>query len=169
VMSFGWEKGRKGTGLTNGAAPRFTIDGVQFSESRIDQYLTLGTEEEWTLYNYTSIAHPFHIHVNPFQVTEIFTPPNAKAKTPATTYAPTSNFVWQDVVAIPPAETDANGQLILNAKGFATNPGRVVIRQKYADFAGTFVLHCHILAHEDRGMMQLVQIVDPKSIMVHHH
>lgn len=169
VMSFGWEKGRTAAGLTNGLAPRFTIDGVQFSENRIDQYLTLGTEEEWTLYNYTSIAHPFHIHVNPFQVTEIFTPPNARAKTAASTYAPKDNFAWQDVVGIPPAETDVNGKLILNDKGFATNPGRVVIRQRYADFAGTFVLHCHILAHEDRGMMQLVQIVDPKSIMVHHH
>jgi hypothetical protein len=35
----------------------------------------------------------------------------------------------------------------------------VRIRQTFVDFTGTFVLHCHILAHEDRGMMQLVRVV----------
>ena len=29
-------------------------------------------------------------------------------------------------------------------------------------YRGQYVIHCHILAHEDRGMMQLVQIADPK-------
>jgi FtsP/CotA-like multicopper oxidase with cupredoxin domain len=64
-------------------------------------------------------------------------------------YTPADNFIWQDVIAIPPAKIDGT-QII---------PGRVTIRQKYPDFTGTFVLHCHILAHEDRGMMQLVRIV----------
>jgi FtsP/CotA-like multicopper oxidase with cupredoxin domain len=58
--------------------------------------------------------------------------------------------VWQDVIAIPPANIKPDGTIV---------PGRVVIRQAYRDFTGTFVLHCHILAHEDRGMMQLVRIV----------
>ena len=30
-------------------------------------------------------------------------------------------------------------------------------------FAGTYVLHCHILAHEDRGMMQLVRVMPPNA------
>ena len=51
---------------------------------------------------------------------------------------------------------DSSGEKI---DGTQIIPGRVVIRQKYLDFTGTFVLHCHILAHEDRGMMQLVRIV----------
>ena len=41
-------------------------------------------------------------------------------------------------------------------------PARVTIRQTYLDFIGTYVLHCHILAHEDRGMMQLVRVVPAK-------
>jgi FtsP/CotA-like multicopper oxidase with cupredoxin domain len=60
------------------------------------------------------------------------------------------NFIWQDVIAIPPALINKDGSIM---------PGRVVIRQTYKDFVGTFVLHCHILAHEDRGMMQLVRVV----------
>ena len=39
--------------------------------------------------------------------------------------------------------------------------GRVRIRTRYTDFDGQFVLHCHILFHEDHGMMQVVRIVDP--------
>ena len=70
-------------------------------------------------------------------------------------YAPPNNFVWQDTIAIPPAKISTN------AAGQITNvtPGRVTIRQTYLDFTGTYVLHCHILAHEDRGMMQLVRVV----------
>ncbi|MCZ6556623.1 MAG: multicopper oxidase domain-containing protein, partial [SAR324 cluster bacterium] len=38
-----------------------------------------------------------------------------------------------------------------------------VIRQDYLDYTGAYVFHCHILAHEDRGMMQNVQTVCPKT------
>ncbi len=41
----------------------------------------------------------------------------------------------------------------------APNGGSVTIRQRYRDFTGKFVFHCHILGHEDGGMMSLVQIV----------
>jgi hypothetical protein len=34
------------------------------------------------------------------------------------------------------------------------------IRHQFVDFTGTYVLHCHILAHEDRGMMQLFRVVE---------
>lgn len=40
-----------------------------------------------------------------------------------------------------------------------TIPGYFTMRSRFADFTGQFVLRCHILIHEDRGMMQLVQIV----------
>jgi L-ascorbate oxidase len=103
--------------------------------------------QEWVLENYTTvIAHPFHIHVNPFQIIGIFSPTQTQNKS----FTPSREFIWQDVIAIPPADIGADGTI---------TPGRVVIRQAYPDFAGTFVLHCHILAHEDRGMMQLVRIV----------
>jgi len=38
---------------------------------------------------------------------------------------------------------------------------RVVIRQRFEDYTGAFVLHCHFLGHEDRGMMLMVQAVCP--------
>ena len=50
----------------------------------------------------------------------------------------------QDVVALPPGTPD--------------KPSRVVIEMPYTDYAGKFVLHCHILDHEDAGMMSLVDL-----------
>ena len=41
--------------------------------------------------------------------------------------------------------------------------GYVRLRQLPIDFTGEFVLHCHILGHEDRGMMQNVQVVCPEG------
>jgi FtsP/CotA-like multicopper oxidase with cupredoxin domain len=47
-------------------------------------------------------------------------------------------------------------------------PGYFKMRTHFADFAGKFVNHCHILAHEDRGMMQLIEVVDNKTQVIHH-
>ncbi|MFL5807355.1 MAG: multicopper oxidase domain-containing protein [Roseiflexaceae bacterium] len=46
----------------------------------------------------------------------------------------------------------------LDANGQAANPGFVTLRQRFPEITGKFVLHCHILGHEDRGMMQVVQV-----------
>ncbi len=48
---------------------------------------------------------------------------------------------WADSIAIPPGKT-------------------ITIRIPFADYAGTFVLHCHVLVHEDHGMMAIVKVVD---------
>jgi FtsP/CotA-like multicopper oxidase with cupredoxin domain len=95
--------------------------------------MPLAAVQDWLVTNTTGIAHPFHIHINPFQIVEI---KDGTGKV----YTPDANRIWQDVVAIPPG-------------------GSVQIRHRFADFTGTYVLHCHILAHEDRGMMQLVRVV----------
>ncbi|HLL76662.1 MAG TPA: multicopper oxidase domain-containing protein [Pyrinomonadaceae bacterium] len=102
---------------------------------------------DWILENHTTVAHPFHIHINPFQVIRIDTPTGPDKYS---TYAPADNYIWQDVIAIPKANITSDGKI---------TPGRITFRQTYQDFVGTFVLHCHVLAHEDRGMMQLVRIV----------
>ena len=41
--------------------------------------------------------------------------------------------------------------------------GAIVIRQKFEDYTGAYVLHCHFLGHEDRGMMLGVQVVCPDN------
>jgi hypothetical protein len=79
--------------------------------------------------------HPFHIHVNPCWVTRIEAPDE---------HGHLHNVLdeprWMDTVAIP-------------------RGGRVVFRSRFADYVGQWVNHCHILMHEDHGMMQAVAAV----------
>ena len=148
-LDFGWESKRVNPGFSDkGQAPQFAINGKQFSGKEYDQTVILNAVEEWELTNSTiTIAHPFHIHVNPFQVVEIYDPNFPTNKL----YKPDKSFVWQDVIAIPPS--------ILDTDGMVLDRGYVKIRHRFVDFTGSYVLHCHMLAHEDRGMMQLVRVV----------
>ena len=60
--------------------PTHTIDGELFHDE-IKQHMRLDTVEEWKVVNKAvGIAHPFHIHINPFQVVEVFDPNSTKAK-----------------------------------------------------------------------------------------
>ena len=127
-----------GVGKTNNLPPYHLIDGKKF-DSTIAQCVKLGAIEEWTIYNEGGPAHPFHIHVNPFQVIEFFDP--NKSATPIDL---SKDPVWWDTFPLP----TANG----------TTPGHIKMRTRFFDYAGLYVLHCHILAHEDRGMMQLVEV-----------
>ncbi len=81
------------------------------------------------------VDHPFHMHQNPYWVMRVEVPDE------------NGNLVnildkprWQDVVWVP------------------RNGGRVVFRSRFADYVGVLVNHCHILLHEDHGMMQAVEI-----------
>ena len=159
------------------------VDGKKFSEV-IAQSMARHTAEEWKVSNGTSdIAHPFHIHINPFQVVEVFAPndpiyvfdkpaagkcyvdpKDPKTWKPCDLAAVKPPFVWWDVFAIPTANT-SNG---------VTIPGYFKMRSRFEDYSGTFVLHCHILAHEDRGMMQLIEVMpkgqtEPGKFMLEHH
>jgi FtsP/CotA-like multicopper oxidase with cupredoxin domain len=49
----------------------FLIDGKPFDPDRDDQIVELGAVEEWTVVNDSPLIHPFHIHVNPFQLTHV--------------------------------------------------------------------------------------------------
>ena len=130
--------------------PQFYIDNKKFEEGVIDQVMLLGQAEDWTVKNtsLTGVTHPFHIHVNPFQVIEIFDPATMDA--PEVLEYPE----WHDTMQIPAA--------------IGTTAGYIKIRSRFVDFPGKFVLHCHILGHEDRGMMQLIEVVDNKTVVKHH-
>ena len=70
--------------------------------------------------------------------------------------------IWWDVFPIPSGlgATDQGGNPINGPDGKQIiAAGYFKMRSRFVDFAGTYVLHCHILAHEDRGMMTVVQVV----------
>jgi FtsP/CotA-like multicopper oxidase with cupredoxin domain len=135
----------------NGGNSQFQINGEVFPNPQISQP-RLNDVEEWTLINNSKVPHPFHYHVNDIQVMSMFVPSNTKNTGMVTVTTPQQWY--QDVVLVPAAQVDSNGNVIA--------PGRVVIRIKNLDFTGSFVYHCHILAHEDRGMMSL-NTVQPET------
>lgn len=106
---------------------QFMIDGKEFDHTRVDRTMTLNGVQEWTLSSKNG-SHPFHIHVNPFQVVKI----NGKPVDP----------VWRDTILVR-----------------SNPPVTVTMRTRYEVFTGKYVLHCHNLVHEDRGMMQLIEIL----------
>jgi len=60
--------------------------------------------------------------------------------------------IWKDTLWIKSLLPD-------DPKGIYT----IKIRTRYERYIGEFVLHCHILDHEDQGMMQNVRIALPGS------
>jgi FtsP/CotA-like multicopper oxidase with cupredoxin domain len=123
-------------GHSNTLAPvQFYLDGKVFDIDRIDQNVVAGTVEEWTLVNLDVFQHPFHIHVNPFQIV-------------AMNGQPVYDRTWWDTFALP-------------------SKGSVTIRTYFRpDITGKTVYHCHILPHEDNGMMANVMIHPPGTPLV---
>ena len=126
--------------------PQFFINGQQFPSNTVFQP-RLNTVEEWTLINLTSDIHPFHIHINDFQIIELVNPNN-----PSVNITSPQMADW-DTFEVPQALTDSNGVVILDANGNVAFPGKLVIRTYFEQFTGSYVYHCHRLQHEDFGMM----------------
>lgn len=98
----------------------------------IIQNVILGDVEEWTIFNYNSVAHSFHIHVNPMFITKINGEP--------------MNPYWCDTVSLP-------------AGGTPEKPTSVTFRMRFKDFVGPYILHSQMLQYSDLGMVQRVTVV----------
>lgn len=104
----------------------YTLNGQTYDEFIVQPGpAVVGTAEEWVLVNATGEGHPFHIHTNSFEVIGLPFDPN---------YHRLHDTIW-----IPP--------------GVNNVPTTITIRMRFVAFAGKEVYHCHILAHEDQGMM----------------
>ena len=226
------DKEVKGTKIltfrSNASAPmvQHMIDGKLF-DGDVGAVVLLNQAEEWKVVNETFggriVSHPFHIHINPFQIVEVFSPNdplidpktgkppvNPKTGKPyidpqtnkvATKYAFHRNnlapgqcyldpddasswkpcgppkmkkdLIWWDVFPIPsgyaPTTDAANKVALKNKKGEPVRvPGYFKMRSRFVDYTGFYVLHCHILAHEDRGMMTIVEVAPSRTPYSHH-
>ncbi len=102
------------------------------SARRITQMVALNSVEEWTVFSMNNIRHPFHIHVNPIYVVAV----NGKKLLEP---------YWADTVALPHG-------------GSVTQPTSITFRTRFLHYTGPYVMHCHMLSHEDLGMMQGVTV-----------
>ena len=116
--------------------------------SRIDRKANIGDVQEWRLTS-SAASHPFHIHVNPFQVVSVLDPTGRPATDPnAPGFDPDYAGVlgqWKDTL-------------------FVKKDYKIVVRTRYERYIGEYVLHCHILDHEDQGMMANVAIGIPDGL-----
>jgi FtsP/CotA-like multicopper oxidase with cupredoxin domain len=108
---------------------QFLVNMGKFNANEMNFTMLTGTAEEWTISSDEIQDHPFHIHVNPIQVTKI----NGQALNPPR---------WCDTINVPTGQS-------------------VTIRHRFGPYTGVSVFHCHILTHEDHGMMALIELVDP--------
>jgi bilirubin oxidase len=114
----------------------FTINNQSFDMDVINYTIPLNNTEIWTLINNSPIAHPFHIHDVQFYILDI------------NGVAPQGyNAGRKDVVNVLPMQT-------------------VRFITKFEDFTSDtmpYMYHCHMLTHEDDGMMGQFLVVNPNS------
>ncbi len=112
-----------------GMKMEFFINGVAFDMNRVDVVSKVGDVELWEVVNQSDMDHPFHVHGTQFQVVEHER--SGKVTRPA-------YLSWKDTVNVVQGETV-----------------RLLLRQ---DLPGRRMYHCHILEHEDLGMMGIVDV-----------
>jgi bilirubin oxidase len=108
----------------------FLINGAAFDMNRVDVVSKAGQVELWEIANQADMDHPFHIHGTQFQVLE-------HERDGAVTRP--AYRAWKDTVNVRRGETV-----------------RLLLRQ---DLPGLRMYHCHILEHEDLGMMGQVNVL----------
>jgi bilirubin oxidase len=116
----------------------FYFNDSTFNMERIDYQIPLNNIEMWKLVNETMVAHPFHIHDVQFYLLD------RNGVTPTD-----GERGRKDVVLIPPGDS-------------------VTFITQFTDFADSlmpYMYHCHILMHEDDGMMGQF-VVMPTSVGV---
>lgn len=147
---------------------KILLNGLPFS-APITENIALNDVEDWVIINNTVDMHPMHLHLVHFEVVEkgsiapgAYTPANGEGGMPVvaagglrpsinpdgTAASSDSPYALQtpeqghkDTVRVPPADE------LLGSQGY------VRIRAKF-DRIGTYMWHCHILAHEDHEMMR---------------
>ena len=117
----------------NRAEGPFGINNQTFNMDSINEVVHLNTTEVWTLVNKTLVAHPFHIHDIEFNIIE-------KSGLPPTP----SETGWKDVVLVMPNDS------VKFITKFTT----------FADNITPYMYHCHLLHHEDDGMMGSFLVID---------
>ena len=144
-----------------------------------DEKHPLNTIEDWVIINSTEDIHPMHVHLVNFEVIEKgtilasdYTPADptqlssvagglaglhkdvdnlGNPANPGSAYTVNGEELgWKETVRVPQA---SYGQL-----GVPDRVGYVRVRAKF-DILGTYMFHCHILAHEENEMMRPFMVV----------
>ena len=108
------------------------FNGRRYNPARADAHPELGSTETWEIVNDTEVAHMVHLHLTDWYLLAR----NGKPPPP-----------WEDC---------------LKETFFIYPRERILVAGHFADYTGKFVIHCHMLDHEDHGLMTQFQVVKRK-------
>jgi spore coat protein A len=107
----------------------WTVNGQPYDPKRVDAEIPLGSTQTWLLQNLSPITHYIHIHEEQWRT------------------------LSRD--GLPPPAYEAGLQ-----DTWRLDPGESVeVAAKFTDYTGVFMIHCHMLDHEDHGMMAQFAVV----------
>ncbi|MDQ1705798.1 MAG: hypothetical protein QOF18_2164 [Frankiaceae bacterium] len=109
----------------------WTVNGKPFDPNRVDLKVPLGSTQTWKLHNASPITHFIHIHEEQWHTV------SRDGKAP-----PAWERGLEDTWKLDPGET-------------------VTVAARFTDHTGVFMIHCHMLDHEDHGLMAQFQVVRP--------
>jgi FtsP/CotA-like multicopper oxidase with cupredoxin domain len=111
-----------------------SINGRKMDPNRIDEVVTEGSTEIWEIHNDDGQPHSFHPHLVHFAILDVDGEP-----------PPPELSGWKDTIFVPPGSRM-----------------RIIARfEDYTDPDVPYMFHCHVLAHEDSGMMGQFVVVEP--------
>jgi spore coat protein A, manganese oxidase len=105
------------------------INGRTFNPAHVEAFPRLNTIETWEFVNKTNVAHVMHLHHTDWYLLER----DGKAPPP-----------WEDC---------------LKETFFLFPNEKILLAGRFSDYTGKFVVHCHMLDHEDHGLMSQFQVV----------
>ena len=117
--------------ISKGLTPTWLVNGKTFDPARSEAFPVLGTVETWQLHNRTATAHMIHMHSTDWYMLE------RDGRRP-----PRYERALKETFLLDPGE-------------------RVLVAAHFTDFLGKYVIHCHMLDHEDHGLMSQFEIVAP--------
>ena len=115
--------------IGGGFKTNWLINGRTFNPAHAEAFPKLNTTEVWEIHNRTSVAHVMHIHHTDWYLLRR----DGKPPPP-----------WEDC---------------LKETFFVYPDERILLAGHFADYTGKFVIHCHMLDHEDHGLMGQFQVV----------
>ena len=123
-------------GMVGGPKP-WVINGLPYEENRVDAFPRVGTTEIWELTNRTGMMHPVHIHDIMWQILDV----NGRPPAP-------EDAGWKDTFKVPPMGTV---RVIGRFDDYVGDPNEITT---------AYMMHCHILEHEDHSMMTQFIVVE---------
>jgi FtsP/CotA-like multicopper oxidase with cupredoxin domain len=115
--------------IGGGINPKWLIKGKTFNPARSDARPALGTTEVWAVTNKTGVGHVIHMHSTDWYMLSR----NGRPPKP-----------WEDCLK----------------ESFFVDPGDTIhVAAHFSDHTGKFVIHCHMLEHEDHGLMGQFKVV----------